>query len=277
MIFTITKTQYDRNITLDNEIDLDYDDVIELISNPIISDTKNSAPYLMPFAFYYDENGESYTIQDNAECMTVLILDIDDGLHWDDFKFEFTHFRYTSFSNTEAKNKYRIIVPIKTPITVDTLRSKYYKTWMKKKFKWNDPATIKVAGQYSPNCKTLDNYKFDYHIGKIFDFEDYRDEIMKEKSKWEKREAIKKSRREAKERAFADRPVRKPSVANNRKVLDYLEAGISPNGMGHLSFVAIAVAVACGDQDTLDAITLKMYQDSFSTEEINRAINNARR
>lgn len=280
-IVTIISDQYKRDITQGhNEFDLDYNDLVEIVRNPTVSDTKNDTPYMFNYNMVYDNNGNSYTSQDNADQYTMLVFDVDDNckiLEFIKMMEEYQFVLFTTFSHTEEHHKFRAYFQIKHPIPLTTIKEKWFKKWFMKKFPMQDPSILKFVGTYLPNTPDISTYQYHCNRGRLFDFDDYKDEMEVLRKRIEKLDKIKKARRDSKTAEFKNRRPKVPDVSNNPKVTDYTHTPVSSTGYGALSFRALAVCVASGDDKTLEEVIDKMRLDSFSEQEITRAINNCRK
>ena len=164
MILTVIPNQYERCIIKDiNEQDFTHEDLIELISKPMISDTKNTSVYIIPFIMNYTD-GKSYTTKSNCELLSAIILDIDGGITIEDFKrtIHFKYYLYTTFSHKPDHHKFRVIIPIEHPLTFKSYDTKFMRYWLNSMFPMNDPKTWNYRGYYAPNCQSMHNYEWYY-------------------------------------------------------------------------------------------------------------------
>lgn len=279
MIVQIIKDRYQTEVNQNyNEQDLTFEDLIEIVKSPSVSDTKNNTGCLVPFDMHYSEDNIEL-VQSNAYSYTMLIFDSDIGYTIEEFIEQFKEYQFvlfTTFSHTEDQHRFKAFFPLKQPLKIDTLRTKFFKSWMQKKYPFNDEGVLKFFKCYLPNCKSLDTYRYHINEGRQYHFDDFKDEILKSKEKHRKIDMIKDARRKSKEAEFAGRNT-KTSVRNNQKVRAYLDSPISPTGYGQMAFTAIAVCCTANDTDTLERVKDKMSMDSFTQDEIYRMINNARR
>ena len=269
------QTQVDRNY---HEHDLTFEDLIEIVKAPAISDTKNTTGCIVPFDMVYSEDSIEL-VQSNAYSYTMLIFDSDSGYTIEQFIEQFKEYQFvlfTTFSHTEDHHRFKAFLPLAQPLEIESLRSKFFKQWMIKKYPFNDEGVLKFFKCYLPNTKSLDTYRYHINAGRLYDFNDFTDEILKSKHKYEMIDKFKEARRRSKEAEFAGRHT-KASVRTNPKVLGYLNSPVSPTGYGVSAFTAVCVCVTANDMETLERVKDKMLRDSFSTTEVYRMIDNARR
>ncbi len=275
----ITQDRYQRQLSQDyNEQDLTFEDLCKVVRTPTVSETKNNASCVYPFELRYTD-GATTAVQDNAHSLTILVMDVDSGYSIDQFIETFAEYQfvlYSTYSHTAEKNRFKAFFPLKQPLELKILRSKYFKSWFQKKYPFNDESILKFVGIYLPNCPSHDTYRYHINEGRQYHFDDFKDEILKSKSKYEMIDKFKEARRKSKEDEFAGRAT-KASVRNNRKIRDYLDSPVSPTGYGVMAFTAIAVCVTANDMETLELVKDKMSLDSFTQDEIYRMVDNARR
>lgn len=279
MIVQIINDQYQTKVDQRyNEQDLIFENLCEIVKSPTISDTKNNCQCIVPFEMNYsDEIIE--LIQSNANNYTMLIFDSDSGYTIDQFKDQFKEYQYvlfTTFSHTDTYHRFKAFFPLKQPLILNNLRSKWFKDWFMRKYPFQDEGVLKFFKCYLPNCKSMDTYRYHINEGRLYDFEDFRDEIIKSKNKWDKIDKLKEAKRARLNDKFANKP-NKVSVRTNQKVLEYLNSPISPTGYGTIAFRAIAVCLTAGDVETLERVRDKMILDNWTHSEIDRMIQNAGR
>lgn len=277
MIVQIAPNQYERNLIQDyNEQDLSIKDIYELVKTPVVSETKNNAPYLYPFDMNYEE-GKVYATQDNCYSLTMLVFDSDTGFTIDEFKTlfkEYSYALYTTYSHKPDHNKFRAFVDLKQPLTLTSLRTKFFKYWFMKKFPFQDPAIMKFGGVYLPNCRSLDNYEYHINEGRQFDFNDFADEILKQKTKFEKIEKFKAYRQDQIDNKRSNKDI---SVLYNEKVQDFLSGSYRTQG-GNLPFyTALCVAYKANDLTTVSIICEEARRGGWNETEIERKKIDARR
>ena len=258
----ITENMYDRNITSENV----FEDVnwAEVVANPFITDTKNDAPYMFPF----EMNGPK-TIKQYAVALTTLVLDIDDGCRIDEFNFDYEYYLYSTYSHSEERHKFRVIIPIKEKVPMSVYDSKWFKKFLMNMFPYNDEHTLRFGGFYLPNVARIDDYVYRAHKGPVFSFKPFKDELRKLKKKYDKIDMVKQDIRKRKSEVEFKRSV---SVLGNAKVQDFLSGAYRERG-GNLPFyTALCVAKVSGDVKTRDIIIEEAMMGGWSDREIERKL-----
>jgi len=265
----ITHDRYQRRLSQDyNEQELTFKDLCDIVRSPTISETKNNASCIYPFCLNY-KNGATTAVQDNAHSLTILVMDVDNGYSIDQFIETFSEYQfvlYSTYSNTLEKNRFKAFFPLDHPLELKILRSKWFKKWFQKKYPFNDESILKFVGIYLPNCPTLDTYRYHINEGRLYDFNDYDEEIIKEKERWIKLDKLKEASRKRKDEQYIHRD--SVSVLNNSKVQDFLSGKYRSSGGGLPFFTALAVCRKANDTKTRDLVIEEAYVGNWNDNEI---------
>lgn len=158
-------------------------ELIELFETPLESDDKLKAT-----GFIGCLMSEAYRKNDNAVQREFFYLDVDEEASIEaveaDLK-DYTYLLYTTFSHTPQKPKFRVILPLATPLSFEQWNMR--KDSMQKKFSYADAASF-VYCQYmiTPvvSTKNKSSYVFKTNNGKLFDALEFSKKVIV-KSAWQ--------------------------------------------------------------------------------------------
>ena len=129
------KWVYDNKV---KQTDLDWSSVSELLSTHLTVEVKQQTPLFNgarwkslddPSSDLVEYHGVQYIRKSEVNMVetTLLILDYDDGTSMDDViddLQEWTHCGYTSHSHNNTRDKFRVVIPLLTPIPAYLLNPK---------------------------------------------------------------------------------------------------------------------------------------------------------
>ena len=170
---------------------------------------------------------------DNVVSYSAITLDFDDGTEWDDLLNDEALAPYewvcaSSFSNTADLQRFRVVIPLQTPVDVDTYRD--CRAAMLKMFVGADPASFNVSQAfYAPSRSRNTKDFFSYHNkGKILNFIDI--ELCQLDIEIEEDLAL--VRKYGVARKPADRSLggyEEPTLEDAKQLLDLIDAGVPRN------------------------------------------------
>ncbi|MEI6297764.1 MAG: PriCT-2 domain-containing protein [bacterium] len=128
--FTIIKSVYDNEISSKNRCEETWKKFVKIISKPMITDTKESAPLVSPVEYMLDADALDFTdtgkvrrCSDNIKLWHMLGIDVDGQMTIEDAKERFKDYEYclyTTHSHKTPKKQFdcfRVFILLKTPIT----------------------------------------------------------------------------------------------------------------------------------------------------------------
>ena len=171
-LFTHKYSKFPKKITHN------LDEIIRGLLHPQIGDDKANLPLWSPTTF------SGSRLQKNAEQLSMLVYDIDDGASpytsWTCFRdLGYTVIAHTSYSYTQECEKYRIILPLARPIPPKD----WYRASLAAVDLWTlavgvgqvDHKTLRDSARmyyrYSWRTSGQGNHKSDYHIADPLDLE----------------------------------------------------------------------------------------------------------
>ena len=125
-----------------------------------------------PTLGYY---GKTKFITENFKGVYALLMDFDDGITIDEAiemhkDFEFT--LYTSFRHKDDHHKFRMVIPLSTPMNHRLFRYKKVKQWFVDKFKGVDAlASIKTLQKHKIPAHHPDDTAYRFHINEGYRLE----------------------------------------------------------------------------------------------------------
>ncbi|MDT3334135.1 hypothetical protein Q4Q49_02405 [Shewanella sp. SP1S1-7] len=154
-----------------------WNELVELFETPLESDDKLKAT-----GFIGCLMSQAYRKNDNAVQREFFYLDVDEEVSIEaveaDLK-EYTYLLYTTFSHTPQKPKFRVILPLTTPLSFEQWNLR--KDSMQKKFSYADAASF-VYCQYmiTPvvSTKNKSSYVFKTNNGKLFDALEFSEKVI---------------------------------------------------------------------------------------------------
>jgi hypothetical protein len=178
--FTIFNSAYDTKVHPKHQYSVPWHKLAKKLMTPTIVSKKEDAKLLVPASFKTEGKRNS----DDLITYSALCLDVDDNYHelvfiQQDFPdLEFV--AYSSFNHSFNKktqevdpsiHKFRVIIPLKEPITVDQLRTG--KEALIKTFPGVDPASFTPSqGFFLPSIteERKDSFFSHHNSGEVFDF-----------------------------------------------------------------------------------------------------------
>jgi hypothetical protein len=178
--FTIFPSAFDTKVKPENQYSVPWDKLAKKLQTPTIVSKKEDAKLLVPASF----NTKGKRNSDDLITYSALCLDVDDNYHplvfiKQDFP-ELEYVVYSSFNHNLNKktqevdpsiHKFRVIIPLKEPITVEQLRTG--KDALMKTFPGVDPASFTPSqGFYLPSITEdrKDTFFSHHNKGEVFDF-----------------------------------------------------------------------------------------------------------
>jgi hypothetical protein len=181
--FTIIKSVYDNEITSKNRCEETWERFVNIISKPMITDTKESVPLISPVEYMDDEDALDFTpnnkvrrCSDNIKLWWMIGLDIDGQMTVKDAQERFKDYEYclyTTHSHKTPKKQFdcfRVFILLKTPITNEDFTSR---TKSIQKFIGSTDLSTLARSRgfyiYSHSQENAHNATFIYNSGKCLD------------------------------------------------------------------------------------------------------------
>lgn len=298
MKITILPNVKTRNIIISNEFDdlmdnqigiqgeLSYDDLYGIIKNPLsreIIKNKEDSIYLIPFSHNFNGCSQSYSNSSNALYLELLIIDVDNGIKYDEVKnnlilnnLQFA--MYTSFSHTPDHHKFRVLLPMTKKIKFKDFRTELFRETLKRVFPFIDVNTLQYIGYYYPvKTEHYQCYFNDNECCKPFSFEnDCVQKLMVEEHEKLNESPISKELKK----------VNKPIISKfkspqnkNGHINEYLSKPFlkkSGNGdSNRLLYNSMCLCILKKDDKSLTEIISKAKSEGWNDNEINQKIKSA--
>lgn len=147
---TLFDSVVDVGVYSRNQYKMTWSDLESLLTHHNESGSKEDNQLFVPASF---EMGATRS-KHNVLSYSCLILDYDDGTHPNYWLQEFPEYQciiYSSYSHSKELAKFRVVIPLDEPITVQEFSK--YRELLKFKFKDADPASFSASQAfYLPSC-----------------------------------------------------------------------------------------------------------------------------
>jgi len=276
MIMNILKNCFDNDCT-NKQFELSFEDIIQMIQNPIVTDNKQKVAYIFPFQL--NPESDYKRSANNVLKLDVIMLDYDSGIEYDSVnllfkKLNVTFFQYTSHSHQlKGKDKFRIILPLKQPMDKTIFTSPIWRKECTKLFGNYDENAFKISGFYGPSYPTHTNgkyYRCDYVINNnLFEFDESFVKVINSKINLEKFKQNRFRKKKKESNSFN-------SCYNHPTVKSYLNTTYNKrtgNGDSNANlFNALFITVVNNDELTKEKIIQKAKNEGWSDSEIRHKI-----
>jgi hypothetical protein len=283
MIITQTSSAYERALTAENEINVQYSDLIDIVLKPQLNVSKKESKYLIPFSHLFTDNTGtkvSYSDSQHAEFYQIIMLDIDGKAKIQDVSNKFNSANlqfvlYTSFSHTPHDHRFRVMIPLDFPMPMNKFNNPVRRETIKRIFPYTDSKSIKYMGFYAPiktpdyliayNCNS-NAQPFSFSLPGVQNIE--KEEYNKYVKKQQKLKSLKPK-------------IAKRSVLNNSTIQNYLGTPyLQKNGNGTSNqelFKSILISLTAGDNTTLNKIISKAKNEGWTGNQLQRKISDAQK
>lgn len=160
-------------------VDFSWDELVYMIKHPRFFKGNGSEIQLWSFYTLIDspvcgEFGYPRGIADNVKDVVCMQIDFDGGRTMQSFAKEFKDYKwglYTSKSHSSALHKFRVVMPLETPIARELFSNKKSKEWLMEIFSGCDKTTFdRWRKQRVPYVtpESVHGYKSHINDGKLF-------------------------------------------------------------------------------------------------------------
>jgi len=149
-----------------------WNDICDMVRNPLVISNTEIEPELWSFYIMKGERGEYGRLkanQFNVDKIIAMLIDFDDGRTIKDFirQYSDTKFAlYTSKSHTKYHNKFRVVMPLKTPMSNVVFSDKSNKEYLKDLFKGCDKSTFDAWRKQRIPFITPATEEYIWHVNK---------------------------------------------------------------------------------------------------------------
>lgn len=155
-------------------------DILKMIQNPL-SKSKEECPLWMFCSLF--EGSDKKRNQENYDEINSLLLDFDDNVTIKEFQqkySEFNYYLYTTTSHSKEQDKFRVIVPLKSPIKYSEVRRSEVLEALLGFFAGIDVSSFRNFHNL-PNkpLNPSDYYSFYNNSSEFFDVDILKDDIKK--------------------------------------------------------------------------------------------------
>lgn len=216
-------------------------------------------------------------ISENMDTLDMLFIEFDDGRTYESFIKEFGSFQfalYTSWSHTEDNHRFRVLMPLETPLKNAYLESKHLRNWLAMQFRGCDTSAFhRFHMQIVPVLRP--GYK--YHINES----EQKFVIPREVIDQTWLDHLTDKRREAEELKQMELRGEHYSVENSPSVVHYLTTSytkMSGNGDSSISlYRALYACIRANDEETKERVLSKARMENWSERELTDKIRSASR
>jgi hypothetical protein len=139
-----------------NSESLSWDEICEFfVKIPLVEQDKNQLT-----RFNFGHYTQPHALKANLRAYDALVIDYDHGVAIDDVKNKYahvTHCGYTTYNHgKDGTDRFRLIVPLKSPISVDHYRTR--NTAFQRFFEWADATTFDLNRSFFVPSMTAANH-----------------------------------------------------------------------------------------------------------------------